>query len=78
MAEFGPKDLTPEQAAAYVNGTCMVVLSELLSAHWANVQATLPAGTKLPFGFDEFQRRSSRHCVSHDNMMRLFEISQGK
>ena len=73
---FGPNNFTPEQAAAYVNGTCVVAMSELLAIHWAN-QAALNPKVKLPFGFDEFQRRAQRHCVTHDNIMALFERATG-
>lgn len=72
-----PRDMTPEQSAAYVNATCVVVLSELLSMHWENEQAKAYAeggsGVKFPFTGQTFQDRMARHCVTHDNVMSLFD-----
>lgn len=74
---FTPSNFTPEQAAAYVNATCMVVLSELLSMHWENEQAKLDKKKKLPFSGDAIQKRIAMHCVTHDNVMALFERAKG-
>lgn len=78
---MNPSKMTPEQAAAYVNGTCMVALSEMLSMHWENEQAKLNVAKgpvlKLPFPGQKFQDRIRMHCVTHENMLELFERAKG-
>ena len=76
-----PKNMTPEQAAAYVIGTAVGVLGELLAKHWAN-QASLAKSqgnpVKLPHDAAAFLHSVNRHCVNHDDMLRLFDIAEGK
>jgi len=85
---FTPNNFTPEQAAAYVNATCVVVLSEMLSMHWDNesvkqqndhMRAQGITDRQMPFPHDaqSFQDRMARHCVTHDNVMALFERAHG-
>lgn len=84
MTKFTPSNFTAEQAAAYVNATCVVVLSEMLSMHWDN-EAVKQQNTNmwalgitdrfepLPHNGQAFQDRMARHCVTHDNVVALFE-----
>lgn len=78
------EDLTREQAAAYVNGTCVVALSELLAMHWQNEQHKLriaagliPPTAPLPCPPQMFQDRVGMHCVMHAPMLALFERAKG-
>ena len=76
-----PRKMTPEQAAAYVNATAVGVMAELLAKHWANeVEKAKANGVelKLPFGQDQFLHSANRHCINHDDMLRLFDIAEGK
>lgn len=82
--------MTPEQAAAYVNATCMVTLSEMLSMHWQNEQFKLDTQLRLAAGMDVampiklpndpqlFMDRAARHCVMHPVVLALYERARGK
>lgn len=83
------EDMTPEQAAAYINATSMVVLSELLSMHWQNEQFKLDTQLRLVAGLDVpmpivlpcppqmFQERMQRHCVLHPDVLQVFQRAKG-
>lgn len=78
MAEVNdPRDMTPNQAAAYVNGTCVVALSEMLSMHWDN-EACKQKGVAIPHTGQHFQDHIRRHCVTHDNILTLFDSLRGR